>query len=700
MWLMLTFNPIAGARTSAFENIIASIFVVIFGFLFVTVSSRICGLIGTSANPVSGMTIATLMATCAMFLAMGWTAPAYSALAITIGGVVCVAAANAGATSQDLKTGFLIGATPYRQQWALMIGVMVSVFVIGGTLMLMNFGLSEFRPMQRALDIDKVRAEQSQRGAAVRVEKELDDPHPQTYRDKKYILVNALGSREVPDGKYLYDPDTKQIEVQWITGIGSDKAAAPQGRLMATVITGILNQRLPWRLVAMGVFLVIAVELLGIRSLSFAVGSYLGLHTTLAIFCGGVVRWAAERGRKASRRSRRKRGQSGIALRQRPHRCRRRDGTHRHRDQRPRRSGAGHQVDPAGRAGVRAEDRAGPGHLELVRGGDVRAAGVLALPFRAQEAGLAAPAASAMLCAPVHRSFTVLRNHPLRTLVMMPPSRPVARTLPLLSLLFLLTSAMTFAQSGSKPVPKPAPPPDPLVRMNESMDTLTKKVWPSVVQILVSSYGPRAEGMRGRDEPRRRQAAVDRLRVRDRPEGYIMTNAHVVSGARRVQIVLPAGNADGTLATALAGKSTIVPARIVGITTELDLALLKVDDMKLPALPLATYSQVRQGETVFAFGSPVGLAQQPDARAGLGCGAAGRSRFAAHLHPDRRANQSREFRRPARQHPGRSRRRQHVHRVAIRRQRRSWLRGPERDRQNRVPPTETIRSCCGGRKWG
>ena len=175
---------------------------------------------------------------------------------------------------------------------------MVSVFVIGGTLMLMNFGLSEFRPVQRPLDIEQVRAAQATRGAAVRVEKELDDPHPQVYKDKKYILVNALGSRELPDGKYLYDPDTKQIEVQWITGIGSDKAAAPQGRLMATVITGILNQRLPWRLVAMGVFLVIAVELLGIRSLSFAVGSYLGLHTTLAIFCGGLVRWAAERGRK------------------------------------------------------------------------------------------------------------------------------------------------------------------------------------------------------------------------------------------------------------------------------------------------------------------------------------------------------------------------------------------------------------------
>ena len=190
---------------------------------------------------------------------------------------------------------------------------------------------------------------------------------------------------------------------------------------------------------------------------------------------------------------------------------------------------------------------------------------------------------------------------------MMPPSRPFVRTLQLLVLLVLLTPTTTFAQSGSKPVPKPAPPPDPLVRMNESMDTLTKKVWPSVVQILVSSYGPRVEGMKGETSlVVGRQRSTGSGFVID-PDGYIMTNAHVVSGARRVQVVLPAGDADGTLATALTGKSTIVPARIVGITTELDLALLKVDDLKLPALPLATYSQVRQGETVFAFGSPVGL---------------------------------------------------------------------------------------------
>ena len=295
MWLFLTFRPVPGAYTGPFANLIASLFVVVFGFLFVTVSSRICGLIGTSANPVSGMTIATLMATCATFLALGWTATAYTALALMIGGVVCIAAANAGATSQDLKTGFLVGATPYYQQLGLIIGVMVSVFVIGGTLILMNFGLSEYRTVQLPLDIDRVRAEQAQPGASIQIEKEQ-----QEYKGKSYVLVNALGSRELPDGKYLYDPATRRIEIQWLTGIGSDKAAAPQARLMATVISGILNQRLPWRLVALGVFLVIAVELLGIRSLSFAVGSYLGLHTTLAIFCGGLVRWLAERGKPAA----------------------------------------------------------------------------------------------------------------------------------------------------------------------------------------------------------------------------------------------------------------------------------------------------------------------------------------------------------------------------------------------------------------
>ncbi len=288
MWALLTFRPVPGAQTGWFANLVAAIFVVVFGFLFVTVSSRICGLIGTSANPVSGMTIATLMATCAVFLLLGWTGDAYAVLALMIGGVVCIAAANAGATSQDLKTGYLVGATPSRQQIGLVIGVLASVFVIGATLILMNKGLAEYKPVQIPVDLEAVRAGELR---GVRIEQERYE-----HESRHYILLNAIGSRTVPDGKYLYDPATGQIEVQWQPGIGSDRAAAPQARLMATVINGILKQELPWRLVALGVFLVLVVELLGIRSLAFAVGSYLSISTTMAIFAGGVVRWLAERG--------------------------------------------------------------------------------------------------------------------------------------------------------------------------------------------------------------------------------------------------------------------------------------------------------------------------------------------------------------------------------------------------------------------
>jgi putative OPT family oligopeptide transporter len=284
MWAFLKFKPIPGTQTGVFSNLVAAVFVVVFGFLFVTVASRISGLIGNSSNPVSGMTIATLMATCGIFLVMHWTTNPYAVLALTTGGVVCIASAIAGATSQDLKTGFLVGATPFSQQVGLLIGVAVSSLAVGGTLILMNIGLAQYKPVQIALDINHLPAG---------VERQ-EENHP--YEGKTYVLVNALGSHEVPDGKYLYDPQTQRIEIQWVQGIGSDQAAAPQARLMATVISGILNQRLPWRLVFLGVFLVIAVELLGIRSLPFAVGSYLSIATTMAMFAGGLVRWLAERG--------------------------------------------------------------------------------------------------------------------------------------------------------------------------------------------------------------------------------------------------------------------------------------------------------------------------------------------------------------------------------------------------------------------
>jgi putative OPT family oligopeptide transporter len=216
--LLAAFLVIApGAPTQG--NVLAAILVVLFGFFFVTVSSRITGLIGNSSNPISGMTIATLILTCTIFVAVGWIGNDYAPIALGVGAVVCIAAAIAGATSQDLKTGFLVGATPIWQQTGLVVGVVTSAFVIGITTL------------------------------------------------------------------YLHEVMT----------IGSNSLPAPQATLMSTIIRGLLSQNLPWGLVLVGVFISVTLELCGIRSLSFAVGSYLPIATTAPIFAGGVVRWWVER---------------------------------------------------------------------------------------------------------------------------------------------------------------------------------------------------------------------------------------------------------------------------------------------------------------------------------------------------------------------------------------------------------------------
>jgi putative OPT family oligopeptide transporter len=303
MFLFLQFKPIPGAQVGPLANIAAALLVVVFGFLFVTVSARIVGIVGSSASPVSGMTIATLMATAAIFLVKGWTAPAFGALAITIGGVVCIAASNAGDTSQDLKTGYLIGATPWKQQIAIMIGVIVSIFSIGATLNAMNKGLETFQRLPKPIvfSLDKLPDGVQNNGHFTGNDRitltshTADHAKEELSNARQYVLLNAIGSTTLDDGKYLYNPSTGEIEVQWIQGIGSEKAAAPQGRLMATVINGILSRKLPWALVLLGVAIVIVVELLGVRSLTFAVGAYLSIATTLAIFVGGVMRWMVDR---------------------------------------------------------------------------------------------------------------------------------------------------------------------------------------------------------------------------------------------------------------------------------------------------------------------------------------------------------------------------------------------------------------------
>jgi putative OPT family oligopeptide transporter len=303
MFLFLQFKPVPGAYVGPLANLMAALLIVVFGFLFVTVSARIVGIVGSSASPVSGMTIATLMATSAIFLVKGWTAPAFGALAITIGGVVCIAASNAGDTSQDLKTGYLIGATPWKQQLALIFGVMVCIFSIGATLNAMNRAYEQFQRMPKPIALslaqlpDGVQNKGNFTRDSVPLSSHNADSHAteQLAGTRRYVLLNAIGSNTLEDGKYLYNPASGQIEVQWIQGIGSERAAAPQGRLMATVINGILSRKLPWTLVLLGVALVIVVELLGVRSLTFAVGAYLSIATTLAIFVGGLMRWMVDR---------------------------------------------------------------------------------------------------------------------------------------------------------------------------------------------------------------------------------------------------------------------------------------------------------------------------------------------------------------------------------------------------------------------
>jgi len=210
--------------TSIGAKLLLGVLIIIFGAFFVTVASRIVGLIGSSNSPISGMTIATLMGTCLIFLAVGWTGHIYEPMALVVGGMISIAAANAGATSQDLKTGYLVGATPKYQQIALFIGAIVSSVAIGATIQV------------------------------------LDQPTPE-------MVAQGIAH-----------------------SIGTEKFSAPQGTLMATIITGIQTGQLQWQLVLVGVFIAIVIELCGIKALSFAIGIYLPLATTLPIFIGAGIR--------------------------------------------------------------------------------------------------------------------------------------------------------------------------------------------------------------------------------------------------------------------------------------------------------------------------------------------------------------------------------------------------------------------------
>ncbi len=278
-------------------NLLGAVLIVLFGFLFVTVSSRICGEIGSSSNPISGMTVATLLLTCGIFLALGWVDVGYRLTALSVAGIVCVAAANAGNTSQDLKTGFLVGATPRHQQVGLLIGVLTSSLVIGVVLLTLNHAGTVYAPRDfPAVSIDvsalgerePLKGPDARHDAATYHVLRLAEPHDMV-PPGKYLVDDAGRIR------YLVDPGINGIVKERQDGTPVPKYDAPKARLMSLVIDGILSQKLPWGLVLIGAFISVVLELAGASTLAFAVGVYLPLSTSTPIFAGGMVRWLVDR---------------------------------------------------------------------------------------------------------------------------------------------------------------------------------------------------------------------------------------------------------------------------------------------------------------------------------------------------------------------------------------------------------------------
>ena len=271
--LFMAFLPQLQAVSGFGIALLSAAIIVVFGFFFSVVSSRITGELGSSSNPVSGMAIATLMGTCLIFILLGWTGHAYTAAAMSIGTVVCIASSNAGTTSQDLKTSFLVGGTPWKQQVAIIVGVLTSVVVIGATLQVLN------RTNERIEEARYEVALPADPGAGSRVGPD----------GVAYGIARAGGRQDVPDGSYLVDGEG-HVRYRLQPGIGSGETPAPQATLMSLVTKGILTQQLPWGFVLLGVFTSILMEIIGVPALAFAVGMYLPLESTTPVFLGGLVR--------------------------------------------------------------------------------------------------------------------------------------------------------------------------------------------------------------------------------------------------------------------------------------------------------------------------------------------------------------------------------------------------------------------------
>ncbi len=282
------------AAPSLHMNLFGAVLIVLFGFLFVTVSSRLTGEIGSSSNPISGMTVATLLLTSLAFLILGWVGPEYRITALSVAAIVCVAASNGGTTSQDLKTGYLIGATPWHQQISLLIGALTSAVVIGYTLNVLNDASTIYSqkdlPTAQVQNVSDLKNMESVPGGTTMYHVYRLNETP---AEGPFAKVQP-GKYLVDDGgtiRYYVDPGINGTLSKRDDGTPVQKYEAPKARLMSLIIDGILTQKLPWGLVLLGVSIALVLELCGISSLPFAVGVYLPLSSSTPIFFGGVVRW-------------------------------------------------------------------------------------------------------------------------------------------------------------------------------------------------------------------------------------------------------------------------------------------------------------------------------------------------------------------------------------------------------------------------
>jgi putative OPT family oligopeptide transporter len=297
-------SPLYVGGTSIITRLAAAILIIVFGFLFVTVSSRLTGEIGSSSNPISGMTVATLLLACLVFVVLGWTGSNYFVTALSIGSIVCIAASNGGTTSQDLKTGFLIGATPRSQQIAILVGALLSAIALGPILLKLNAAGSVYVPIGTTVSGISGSVKPGEKADVTKLSgrrEGIEGTLASGPADPKTYLV---WHRQDPSGgnaeKYLVDDTGTPVYFvdrgingtirKLANGQAIPKFDAPKATLMSYIIKGILGGKLPWALVLLGAMIALVLELSGIPSLAFAVGVYLPLSSSSPILFGGLIR--------------------------------------------------------------------------------------------------------------------------------------------------------------------------------------------------------------------------------------------------------------------------------------------------------------------------------------------------------------------------------------------------------------------------